>query len=238
MFTNISILFALFALLPHGRADKNGSDIEETRASYDQFLRKLANRQHGMHVDELIYCSAELEEIFNSYRYRDLNMTDDEYEMRFRIFQKNIRLINELNSGNSSIVYGITQFADWTDEEYENFTRAGEASKDRKPRSLSSDPRSWTHVRWNGQSIPSQWDWREYRAVTGIKSQSYKCNSCWAYAVTAVVESLYAIKYGQIIDISEHEMIDCDFSNNGCYSGSTRRAMGYIFLHAVNCKPT
>lgn len=31
-----------------------------------------------------------------------------------------MHLIDELNSRNDSIVYGITQFADWTDSEYNN----------------------------------------------------------------------------------------------------------------------
>lgn len=54
---------------------------------------------------------------------------------------------------------------------------------------------------------------------------AYKCNSCYAFAVTAVVESLYAIKHKQYIAISEAEIVDCDSSNLGCVRGSTRRAM-------------
>uniref|UniRef100_F1LAH9 Cysteine proteinase n=1 Tax=Ascaris suum TaxID=6253 RepID=F1LAH9_ASCSU len=202
MLTSIPALVLLFMLCHRGEAEYSKNDTEQMRTLYNQFL----------------------------HDYRRTNITEDEYKFRFAIFQKNMLLIDELNSRNDSIVYGITQFADWTDSEYNNYmnTTSGD---DRKFRGGSLHPRNWIWVRWNGESYPSHWDWRRFDAVTDIKSQEYKCNSCWAYAVTGVVESLYAIKYGDIINISEYEMLDCDFSNDGCYSGSTRRAMGRGKFH-------
>ncbi|KAL3994184.1 Papain cysteine protease family protein [Acanthocheilonema viteae] len=83
----------------------------------------------------------------------------------------------------------------------------------------------WIHILSDGSSYPPRWDWREKGGVTAVKNQSYKCNSCYACAVTAVIESLYAIKYQRYISISEYEMLDCDYTNNGCQNGSITRSL-------------
>ncbi|VDK41682.1 unnamed protein product [Anisakis simplex] len=176
-------------------------------------------------------------------RYRRTNMTNKEYTYRFDIFKKNVELIAQLNaaaqtatnSTSSTVRFGVTQFADWSDDEYEKFTNV-EQELTRTERGLYSKSKyypygPWKHVKWHHQDYPQSWDWREHDVVGRIKSQAFKCNSCWAYAVTGVVETLYAIKYGKHIDISEYEMLDCDTTNSGCTSGSTRRAMGRGLSH-------
>uniref|UniRef100_A0A1I8ENQ4 Pept_C1 domain-containing protein n=1 Tax=Wuchereria bancrofti TaxID=6293 RepID=A0A1I8ENQ4_WUCBA len=110
--------------------------------------------------------------------------------------------------------YEITKFADWADEELDAFS-GPLPGPDRHI--FRYNGAGWIHVISDGSSYPSHWDWREKGA--------YNCNSCYAYAVTAVIESLYAIKYQQYISISEYEMLDCDYNNNGCRSGSIMKSL-------------
>ncbi|VBB28493.1 unnamed protein product [Acanthocheilonema viteae] len=109
--------------------------------------------------------------------------------------------------------YEISKFADWADEGFNTFT-GPLPEPDRHV--FRYHGLGWIHILSDGSSYPPRWDWREKGGVTAVKNQSYKCNSCYACAVTAVIESLYAIKYQRYISISEYEMLDCDYTNNGC----------------------
>lgn len=75
---------------------------------------------------------------------------------------------------------------------------------------------------------PDHFDWREKGVVTPVKSQ-LQCGSCWAFAATATVETSYAIAHGQLRNLSEQELLDCDFSNNACNGGDDDKAFRYIF---------
>uniref|UniRef100_A0A0M3II04 Pept_C1 domain-containing protein n=1 Tax=Ascaris lumbricoides TaxID=6252 RepID=A0A0M3II04_ASCLU len=46
-----------------------------------------------------------------------------------------------------------------------------------------------------------------------------ECNSCWAFASVAVIESLHAIKTDELIDLSEQQLIECDPNSDGCIFG-------------------
>uniref|UniRef100_A0A158R5R2 Cysteine proteinase n=1 Tax=Syphacia muris TaxID=451379 RepID=A0A158R5R2_9BILA len=155
----------------------------------------------------------------NSYHRQILDK--DENARRFRAFVSNLKTIQRLNAQNKHAHFGITKFTDWTTEEEKAFSTPLLRDDVRALRG----PSDWARIKWDGSPLPKSFDWRDYGGVTPIKSQANKCNSCWAFAVTAVVESLYKIRKSEIISLSEQEIIDCDSSNDGCTSGSTRRAM-------------
>ncbi|XP_021762633.1 senescence-specific cysteine protease SAG12-like [Chenopodium quinoa] len=69
--------------------------------------------------------------------------------------------------------------------------------------------------------LPSM-DWREQGAVTGIKYQG-QCEGCWAFSAVAAVEGLNRIKFGQLISLSEEELIDC-VQEDGCRGGDVSKA--------------
>ncbi|VDN03213.1 unnamed protein product [Thelazia callipaeda] len=174
----------------------------------------------------------QIQELYDQFliKYpRDFNIDPIGYDKRLKVFQENVLLIEKSNYESSSAVYEITKFADWTENEFDAFSRPLIASKNRTFHHYDHD---WIRIAHDGSPYPSTWDWRLEGVITAVKTQSiceyvsaYQCNSCYAYAVAAVVESLFAIKYNQFISISEHEMVDCDLTNFGCWSGSTKKSM-------------
>ncbi len=75
-------------------------------------------------------------------------------------------------------------------------------------------------------TIPTSFDWRTQNIVTPVKDQQ-QCGSCWAFASTATIESLWAKKTSQMIELSEEDLLNCAVTN-GC-NGATMDA-AFIFV--------
>uniref|UniRef100_A0ACD5UWW2 Uncharacterized protein n=1 Tax=Avena sativa TaxID=4498 RepID=A0ACD5UWW2_AVESA len=64
--------------------------------------------------------------------------------------------------------------------------------------------------------------------VTPAKAQG-ACDCCWAFAAVATVESLNKIKGGELLDLSEQELVDCNLAGqNGCKSGHIEVALRWF----------
>ena len=69
-------------------------------------------------------------------------------------------------------------------------------------------------------------DWRTKGVVTGVKDQGM-CNADYAFTATGASEGTWAISKGQLVSLSEQQLVDCVTTNNGCQGGSTVRALEY-----------
>ncbi|VDK78900.1 unnamed protein product [Litomosoides sigmodontis] len=201
-------------------------------------LTVMLTRLQHTYCNITMYSTSQIKKLYDKFliKYpRDFGNDTIGYGERLKIFQENVHVIEKLNNENSTATYEISKFADWADDELNAFSGPLPGSDRYMFRYHGT---GWIHVVSDGSSYPNHWDWREKGGVTAVKNQSYKCNSCYAYAVTAVVESLYAIKYQRYISISEYEMLDCDYTNHGCKSGSIMRSMArgkYVgYTQAVN----
>ncbi|XP_040865270.1 probable cysteine protease RD21B [Glycine max] len=149
-----------------------------------------------------------------------------EKEKRFQIFKNNLRFIDERNSLNRTYKLGLNVFADLTNAEYRAMYLR---TWDDGPRlDLDTPPRNH-YVPRVGDTIPKSVDWRKEGAVTPVKNQGATCNSCWAFTAVGAVESLVKIKTGDLISLSEQEVVDCTTSSSrGCGGGDIQH--GYIYI--------
>ena len=154
------------------------------------------------------------QQTFNK-RYSSLS----EIHYRFTIFNKNMQTIQKHNKDTTQTFrMGINQFTDLEPYEFKAYVGKIAGTK--------QDCYTFT----SDHTITSSWDWRDYNAVTPVKNQE-QCGSCWAFSSTGSSEGAWAIKTGDLINLSEQELVDCAgfrYGSNGCNGGQMDGAFKYM----------
>ncbi|GAB4831394.1 hypothetical protein Ancab_005405 [Ancistrocladus abbreviatus] len=143
---------------------------------------------------------------------------DLEMKRRFEIFKENVKRIETLNKMNRGFTLGLNSLSDLTGEE---IVTSHTGYKQTSP-ILSTAFRYETFT-----DVPDTMDWRDRGAVTPVKDQG-DCGCCWAFTTVASVEGMLQITAGNLISLSEQELLDCDKSNNGCNGGNMNKAFQFI----------
>ena len=143
------------------------------------------------------------------------NYNNTEYNRRLDIYTENMNRADSHNSKGKSWSLGETYYADWSRDEFSDmfgsynnyYTTAG----------VGSDEIAYTN------SV----DWVDQGKVSSVKNQG-RCGSCWAFSATGAVESAYAIDSGNLLNLSEQQIIDCDVMDHGCNGGDMDNAFAYV----------
>ena len=75
--------------------------------------------------------------------------------------------------------------------------------------------------------MPESFNWEDSGKVTPVRSQ-WNCGSCWIFAPTAALESIYWIYRDEVHDLSEQAVLSCVSPGWGCDGGSMQDAYGYF----------
>jgi len=147
------------------------------------------------------------------------------------IFAKNLLKIKLLNLQNPQTEFGITEFSDMTEDEFKNHLMQGDMQQHFASMNLTKeDPHQL--IRQKRAVPPVDFDWRNTAKVTAVRNQG-SCGCCWSFASVAAIESHYAIRYNQLIALSDQQLLDCDTVNMGCNGGWPYYAMQYVIRNGL-----
>ncbi|TVU07268.1 hypothetical protein EJB05_47316, partial [Eragrostis curvula] len=149
---------------------------------------------------------------------------DTEKAGRFEVFKANVKFIESFNAGNNKFWLGVNQFADITNDEF----RATKTNKGFNP-SMAKVPTGFRYQNVSMDALPASVDWRTKGAVTPIKDQG-QCGCCWAFSAVAAMEGIVKLSTGNLISLSEQELVDCDThgEDQGCNGGEMDDAFKFI----------
>ncbi|MCE5165951.1 hypothetical protein HAX54_013387 [Datura stramonium] len=155
---------------------------------------------------------------------------EKEEEMRLESFKGNVKYIVEKNSkrkSDSDHLVGLTKFADMSNEEFRHVhtSKIKIPFNKKKTIQMNNVEKKPTPASCD---VPPSKDWRKHGAVTEVKDQG-QCGACWAFSACGAMEGINAIAAGELISLSEQELINCDNSyNNGCEGGLMDPAFEWV----------
>jgi len=171
-------------------------------------------------------------ELYNEF-LTDFNIqvSDEESEHRFAIFNFNLNLVKALNRISPNAKYGITKFSHLSTHEFTNKYLNLQTTE-----RTVSDPVAELYEQYQVDALPDTFDWRDKGAVTAVKNQG-DCGSCWAFSTTGNIEGQWFLAGNKIVSLSEQNLVDCDhncYQNNtsdcdsGCEGGLQPNAYNYV----------
>ena len=165
----------------------------------------------------------EVEFMFNKWKAEHPNAVHN-----LEVFGENLLKIIKHNKDKSqSFTMAMNEFGSMTNEEFKN-TRLGlrEPNPDVE-RNGPLKPRVTLRSNVALADPPAQLDWTEKGVVAPVKNQG-SCGSCWAFSAVGSLESAYAIKTGNLVELSEQELVSCDTGDYGCQGGLMDSAFDWI----------
>ncbi|CAB3410248.1 unnamed protein product [Caenorhabditis bovis] len=172
-----------------------------------------------------------------AYKYGRKYSDDTESFIRMFAYEKNKKRVEEYNAQkvHGNAIYGENDMSDWTDEEFQKMLLPKDFYKTLRKDAefIKPIPDEFVNKTLTMSAIPDFFDWRDKNVITPVKAQG-QCGSCWAFASTATVEAAWAIAHnGEMRNLSEQTLLDCDLVDNACDGGDEDKAFRFIHRNGL-----
>ena len=153
--------------------------------------------------------------------------SQSEYDYRTYTFYTNLKKIHKHNvaaAATGGWTMSVNQFADLTATEFKSmFT------------SFYNYTQNNLTAPVNTSALPVSVDWTTKGVVTAVKDQG-QCGSCWAFSATGALEGAWALKYKNLYNLSEQQLVDCSVpeGNQGCDGGLMDQAFQYVMENGLS----
>ncbi|GBF92394.1 hypothetical protein Rsub_05596 [Raphidocelis subcapitata] len=153
-------------------------------------------------------------------------------EQRFANWVSNLEFAIDYNARHTTHWVGLNALADLSHEEYLQRFGLGAPRFRRAPGTDARVP-GFAHGGLDASALPAEVDWRAKGAVAEVKNQM-SCGSCWAFSTTGSVEGINALVTGELLSLSEQNLVDCDTAQDqGCQGGLMDYAFQYVADHGI-----
>jgi len=173
------------------------------------------------------YSEQEYQFTFSSWmRTHGKTYDASEFQARYSAFKNNMDYVRDYNAKQTGTVLGLNIMADLTNAEYRSIYLGT------KIQVKDSGVKIVKERKLVGDSFNFTVDWRAKGAVTPIKNQG-ECGSCWAFSTTGSTEGAYFLKTGNLVSLSEQNLVDCSGAqgNEGCNGGLMDQGFQYIITN-------
>mmetsp|Transcript_15192 Transcript_15192/g.30299 ORF Transcript_15192/g.30299 Transcript_15192/m.30299 type:complete len:364 (+) Transcript_15192:68-1159(+) len=177
-------------------------------------------------------------------RFSKVYASLEEEEEKFKVWLNNHVTIEKHNGDPSNtFTLGHNPYSDMTHEEFQIHFRLGQHSQGVKGNlrapfgnlreAISRKLGSTSNVVENIDT-PSEVNWITEGAVTTVKNQG-QCGSCWAFSAAGSIEAAAFFSTGNLVSLSEQQLVDCDRIDQGCSGGLMDHAFRYDHWHGGMC---
>ncbi|XP_020110961.1 cysteine proteinase 1-like [Ananas comosus] len=158
----------------------------------------------------------------------------EERAHRRSVFAANLRRARRHQRLDPGAVHGVTQFSDLTPAEFRRAFLGLRRKKGGVGGSIFGSSHEAPILPTN--DLPSDFDWRDQGAVTGVKNQG-SCGSCWSFSASGALEGANFLATGKLKSLSEQQLVDCDHEcdpseadacDQGCNGGLMTTAFEYL----------
>ncbi|XP_060887554.1 procathepsin L [Labrus mixtus] len=194
------------------------------------YVLLLGPQEGASDSDEAVLTEWEIWKLSNGISYDEL----DDMQRRV-IWEENKRIIEDNNQGffmgRRPFTMLMNKYGDLTRQEYQvlqgavidtQFVKRGRTVSARKLRNNAKMFDSWFV------------DYRQLGYVTEVKDQGY-CGSCWAFSTTGAIEGQIYKRTGQLISLSEQNLVDCSksYGTYGCSGAWMANAYDYVVSNGL-----
>tara|TARA_B100000902_G_scaffold70965_2_gene76537 strand:+ start:2083 stop:3132 length:1050 start_codon:yes stop_codon:yes gene_type:complete len=155
-------------------------------------------------------------------KYNKSYTSTSEFWSKYHIYVENYGRINQTNlQGHRTFKLAMNQFGDLSTFQFRKYYYGlGNFSEHKY--------NNYSYKTFNSsKSIPDNLDWRSEGLVTNIKDQG-QCGSCWAFSAVGTMEGAHAKADGNLVSLSEQNLVDCVTDDYGCGGGWPSDAIQYV----------
>ncbi|KAK3231707.1 hypothetical protein Dsin_003588 [Dipteronia sinensis] len=219
---SLSFLFLFSLLLISSALALSTGDLDDD----EPLIRQVVSSDDGADDHDLLNADHHFS-VFKS-EFGKKYATQEEHDLRFGVFKANLRRAKRHQMLDPSAVHGVTKFSDLTPSEFRH-QFLGLNRRLRLPADAHKAPLLPT------KDLPTDFDWRDHGAVTGVKDQG-SCGSCWSFSTTGALEGAHFLATGELVSLSEQQLVDCDHEcdpeeygacDSGCNGGLMTSAFEY-----------